>query len=172
MISSQGLPSAFRTATGAETPSHCRQANALLAGDCRTLPRLHREGMTVAAALQHEGMPVKQTILNWTKAHPEFRREYDAASRSAISFGWTSASILQMVRSRREGAVEKPASIPAGSSLPRRQMEPLVGGMTTPMSRPRTGSTSIQFTTSSVNGNLRHGGEAVKVLIDPRVGNH
>jgi hypothetical protein len=130
------------------------------------------EGMTVAAALQHEGMPVKQTILNWTKAHPEFRREYDAASRSAISFGWTSASILQMVRSRREGAVEKPASIPAGSSLPRRQMEPLVGGMTTPMSRPRTGSTSIQFTTSSVNGNLRHGGEAVKVLIDPRVGNH
>jgi hypothetical protein len=37
------------------------------------------EGMTVAAALKQDGMPVKQTILNWTKAHPEFRREYDWA---------------------------------------------------------------------------------------------
>ena len=37
------------------------------------------EGLTVAAALKQDGMPVKQTILNWTKAHPEFRRKYDAA---------------------------------------------------------------------------------------------
>src|SRR5262245_59950038 len=37
------------------------------------------EGMTVGAALKQDGMPVKQTILNWTKAHPEFRRKYDAA---------------------------------------------------------------------------------------------
>jgi hypothetical protein len=40
------------------------------------------EGMTVAAALKQDDMPVKQTILNWTRAHPEFRREYD----EAISF--------------------------------------------------------------------------------------
>ena len=40
------------------------------------------EGMTVDAALKQEGMPVKQTILNWTRSHPEFRREYD----EAISF--------------------------------------------------------------------------------------
>jgi terminase small subunit-like protein len=37
------------------------------------------EGMTVGAALKQEGMPVKQTILNWTRAYPEFRREYDEA---------------------------------------------------------------------------------------------
>ena len=37
------------------------------------------EGMTVGAALKQDGMPVKQTILNWTKANPEFRRKYDTA---------------------------------------------------------------------------------------------
>jgi hypothetical protein len=54
---------------------------------------------TVAAALKQDGMPLKQTILNWRKAYPEFKCDYDAA----ISFrnqrlGWTTASILQMVQ--------------------------------------------------------------------------
>ena len=36
----------------------------------------------IETALKQDGMPVKQTILNWMRAHPEFRREYD----EAISF--------------------------------------------------------------------------------------